>query len=90
MPIDVVLNCDTGMEFPEMWHLDKLEAEIKSASASASRAFAPITLSSITFSSAGQTPPRHEFSAKFGKNHTGYGWASQDALVYNAAQDRHH
>lgn len=77
MPIDVVLNCDTGMEFPSMYeHLDKLEQEIKA------RIGIPITRLRAEHSFEYyflEAPVKRkratEFAAKFGLNHKGYGWA---------------
>ena len=77
MPIDVVLNCDTGMEFPEMYeHLDKLEAEIKERiGIGITRLRADHSFEYYFLEAPVKRRRDTEFSAKFGKNHTGYGWA---------------
>ena len=77
MPIDIVLNCDTGMEFPQMYeHLDKLESEIKSRiGIGITRLRADHSFEYYFLEAPVKRRRDTEFSAKFGKNHTGYGWA---------------
>lgn len=77
LPIDLILFCDTGMEFPQLYeHLDKLEREIKA------RIGVPITRIRAEHSFEYyflEAPVKRKrpttFAAKFGLDHTGYGWA---------------
>lgn len=73
MPIDLILFCDTGLEFPAMYeHLDKVEKYIGQpiTHVRAKEDFefyflkAPVKRYHLT-----------AFAAQFGMNHTGYGWA---------------
>lgn len=72
-PIDVILFCDTGLEFPELYkHIDRVEANIgrKITRLKAADGFEylfcekPINRSRST-----------KFAEKYGLEHNGYGWA---------------
>jgi 3'-phosphoadenosine 5'-phosphosulfate sulfotransferase (PAPS reductase)/FAD synthetase len=73
MPVDLILFCDTGLEFPLMYeHLDKLEKTINMPITRV-RADKPYEYYFLE----APVKRRHEteFSKKFGVNHKGYGWA---------------
>ncbi|MCK9479288.1 MAG: phosphoadenosine phosphosulfate reductase family protein [Firmicutes bacterium] len=73
MPIDLILFCDTGLEFPEMYaHLDKLEKFIgrKITRVRAERSFEYYFLHAPI-----KRRNEAQFCVQFGKHYTGYGWA---------------
>jgi len=73
MPIDIILFCDTGLEFPLMYeHLDKLE---KTINMPITRVRADKPYEYYFLEAPVKRKHETEFSKKFGFNHKGYGWA---------------
>lgn len=73
MPIDIILFCDTGLEFPLMYdHLDKLE---KTINMPITRVRAEKPYEYYFLESPVKRKHETEFIKKFGSNHKGYGWA---------------
>ena len=73
MPIDLILFCDTGLDFPEMYkHLDALE---KGIDLPITRVRADHTYEYYFLKAPVKRRKETEFSEKFGLSHMGYGWA---------------
>ena len=73
MKIDCILFCDTGLEFPAMYeHLDKLERDIGRP---ITRVKSEYSYEYLMFDVPVNRKENTAFAAKFGKVHTGYGWA---------------
>lgn len=71
--IDVILFCDTGLEFPEMYrHLEKLEQNIGRP---ITRVKAEQSYEYLMFETPVKRKANIAFAQKYGKNQTGYGWA---------------
>ncbi len=73
MPVDVVLFCDTGLEFPAMYeHLDKLEKYIGRP---ITRIRAEHDYEYYFCHVPVKRKHRDAFIQQFGKDYLGYGWA---------------
>lgn len=72
MPIDIILFCDTGLEFPAMYdHLDRLECEIGRPIA---RVRCEQTYEYLMFDTPVKRKADTQFAQRYGHIHTGYGW----------------
>lgn len=73
MPIDLILFCDTGLEFPEMYaHLDKLEKFIDMP---ITRIRAEHSYEYYFLHAPVKRKNEAAFAEQFGRSYTGYGWA---------------
>lgn len=71
--IDCILFCDTGLEFPGMYkHINLVEKNIGRV---ITRVKSPYTYEHLMFDHPVRRKRDTHFAEKFGKNHTGYGWA---------------
>lgn len=72
IPVDYVLFCDTGIEFPQMYrHIDKVEKE---TGITITRVTAYDTFENIMFNINVNRKPDSLISQKYGINQKGYGW----------------
>ena len=73
MPIDLVLFCDTGLEFPEMYqHLEKLERD---TGIQITRVKAEHSFEYYFCEYEVKRRDKQKFRDKFGADYKGYGWA---------------
>lgn len=73
MPVDIILFCDTGLEFPAMYeHLDRLE---RNTGRAITRVKAEHPYEYYMFDVPVHRLHETKFTQKFGLNHSGYGWA---------------
>ncbi|MEG1385568.1 MAG: phosphoadenosine phosphosulfate reductase family protein [Oscillospiraceae bacterium] len=73
MPIDLILFCDTGLEFPAMYdHIDKVEKYIGMP---ITRVKAEHDYEYYFLDAPVRRQHATAFSEQFGLNHSGYGWA---------------
>lgn len=73
MPIDIILFCDTGLEFPAMYeHIKKLEHHIKMPITVIK---APHTYEYYFMQAPVKRRHKEAFTAQYGGEHLGYGWA---------------
>lgn len=73
MPIDCILFCDTGLEFPAMYdHIDKLEHDIGRP---ITRVKADRSFEYYMFETPVKRKQNTAFAKKHGNIHNGYGWA---------------
>lgn len=73
MPVDIILFCDTGLEFPELYeHLDKIE---RNTGLKVTRIKAPHSYEYYFSEVEIKRKRSTAFSEKYGVEHNGYGWA---------------
>ena len=72
MPVDLILFCDTGLEFPQLYeHIDKVQKDI---GREITRVKSDVDFEYLFFEKPVNRSESTKFSEKYGKNHTGYGW----------------
>ena len=73
MPVDIILFCDTGLEFPALYeHIDKVE---RNTGRKITRIHADESFEYLFCEKPVERKENTQFSKKYGLNHKGYGWA---------------